>query len=1046
MPFRFAIAFCIITAADAFGAAAEAPAPGLASISVPHGFTVEAATTPGLSAYPMFMELDEAGNLYTAESTGRDMKADAMIESPEFMILRLSDSDGDGVYDTKTVFADALSFPMGVLWYQGSVFVAAPPDFIRLKDTNGDGVADEREVLLTGWNMRNSASLHGPFLGPDGWLYLTHGRHGYDIMSKEGVQFTGTASRIWRCRPDGTQLERVAGGAFDNPIEIAFTDAGETIGTMTYFRDPAQGQRDGLMHWIEGGVFPKPGESTAEFVRTGPLLPTMTKFARIAPSGIMRYDGDFWGEDYRDNLFSAQFNPHRVQRHILHRDGATFRTEDSDFLTSSHPDFHPTDVMQEADGSLLVCDTGGWYVDACPVSRISKPEITGGIYRIRKADAPAVADPWGRELGLASKSAQALAPLLGDRRPQVRRQVTSQLLIRGEKAIAPLVAIVDGVDDLVDAEGDPALARINAVWLLGQLGGDQSREALWRALVDPDFRVRIAAARMSALEDDRRAIPGLTALLFDPEAPVRRQAATSIGRLNGVEAAYMVYMAAAYAADPHEAHALIYTAIQLRMDKVARLALKHTHPSIQRAAAISLDQMEGDLLSVEDIMPFLTAEDDALRETGLWIASRHTDWSEAVLGQMVARLQGDAFEPESLRQIFLAYAGTADAQHQIAALLADPALDEPRKRFLLDIVEGASIDKLPEAWVSALGALIAGDNLALRWPAVSLVQTRGLAEHDDLLAEQAGNIALALDYRLHALAAIAGRLPELGDAAAAMVVEVLMNKDSDPALRQTAGRICAAATLSDATLMALAEEVLPNADVLTLPALLRAFAGEEDEAIGQALVAALASPAIPPHMLSPATLDPVLAGFPDSVRAAAEPLLAQHKEEEAARVEKLLELEPLVTSGDVGRGRRIFFGDQVACHTCHAIGDEGGNLGPDLTTVGLIRSGHDIVESVLFPSASLVQDFETYIVETEWETFDGVIARQDADSITLRTGVGEEVHVNRSEITSMTLSPISKMPDGLDTALTREEMVDLLTFLMSLNDNAWLIPTGEEEE
>tara|TARA_R110001592_G_scaffold313102_1_gene588508 strand:+ start:10 stop:606 length:597 start_codon:yes stop_codon:yes gene_type:complete len=197
-------------------------------------------------------------------------------------------------------------------------------------------------------------------------------------------------------------------------------------------------------------------------------------------------------------------------------------------------------------------------------------------------------------------------------------------------------------------------------------------------------------------------------------------------------------------------------------------------------------------------------------------------------------------------------------------------------------------------------------------------------------------------------------------------------------------------------------------------------------------------------MLSPTALNPVLASFPDAVKAAAEPLLAQQKAEEEVRVAKLLELEPLVSTGDVGRGRRIFFGDKVACYTCHSIGDEGGILGPDLTTVGLIRSGHDLVESVLFPSASLVQDFETYVVETEWETYDGVIARQDVDSITLRTGVGEEVHVNRADITSMTLTPISKMPEGLDTALTREEIVDLLTFLMSLNNNAWLIPTGQE--
>jgi hypothetical protein len=71
--------------------------------------------------------------------------------------------------------------------------------------------------------------------------------------------------------------------------------------------------------------------------------------------------------------------------------GASFRTDDSDFLTSTDPDFHPTDVIEDADGSLLVLDTGAWFIDGCPISRVAKPEVKGSIYRIRKIGAPAVA-------------------------------------------------------------------------------------------------------------------------------------------------------------------------------------------------------------------------------------------------------------------------------------------------------------------------------------------------------------------------------------------------------------------------------------------------------------------------------------------------------------------------------------------------------------------------------------------------------------------------------------------------------------------------------
>src|SRR5437879_11882105 len=91
---------------------------------------------------------------------------------------------------------------------------------------------------------------------------------------------------------------------------------------MTYFRDPENGERDALMHFVEGGVYPKWYSVVSEFKRTGDLMPVMTKFARIAPAGLARYRGTAFGAEYKGNLFSAQFNPHRVQRHIVYREGA----------------------------------------------------------------------------------------------------------------------------------------------------------------------------------------------------------------------------------------------------------------------------------------------------------------------------------------------------------------------------------------------------------------------------------------------------------------------------------------------------------------------------------------------------------------------------------------------------------------------------------------------------------------------------------------------------------------------------------------------------
>ena len=141
-----------------------------------------------------------------------------------------------------------------------------------------------------------------------------------------------------------------------------------------------------------------------------------------APSGLMRYRSDAFGREYADNFFSAHFNTHKVQRHVIERDGATFRGRNEDFLVSEDPDFHPTDVLEDADGSLIVLNTGGWFRIGCPTSRIDKPQIKGAIYRIRKKDAARPKQPRGGfdEVELLTRSPASMIPSLDDPRFAVR--------------------------------------------------------------------------------------------------------------------------------------------------------------------------------------------------------------------------------------------------------------------------------------------------------------------------------------------------------------------------------------------------------------------------------------------------------------------------------------------------------------------------------------------------------------------------------------------------------------------------------------------------
>jgi putative membrane-bound dehydrogenase-like protein len=998
------------------------------TIGVPGGFSIERVAAPDDIQYPMMATLDDRGRLFVAESSGKNVKGRDMPAHPECRISLLEDTDGDGRYDRSRVFADALSLPMGALWQGRSLYVASPPDFIRLDDRDGDGVAEHREVILTGWNILNTASLHGPFAGPDGLMYLTHGRHGYKIQTKEGALLEGMAARIWRCREDGSQLERVCGGGFDNPVELIFTPAGEAIGTMTYFIDPQNGQRDSLMHFVEGGVYPKPHPVVGEFKRTGDLMPVMTRFARIAPSGLLQYRGAAFGPEFKGNLFSAQFNPHRIQRHVLHREGATFRTEDSDFVTSTDPDFHPTDVIEDADGSLLFLDTGGWYVDACPLSKISKAERKGAIYRVRKIGALRIDDPRGAKLRLESLPPAELASQLEDARPPVRDRSLELLVAAGEAAVNALAN--------ASRQSPSPESRCSAVFALGRIATPAALEAVRAALDDRDFQVRIAAARVAGMTKDRQAVDRLSQMVKGDELPARRQAATSLGQIGEARVVAALLAAAAGVKDRFVEHSIIYSLIQLKDAPSMFAALDAASPQTRKAALIALDQMDDSPLRREQAAPLLDAADADLRRAALWVISRHADWAGAVIEFLRARLQApkfDAGEAAPVREALLAFAADGQVQSLVAERLRDPATDVERRVFLLETIERCSLKQMPADWIAGVAALLGSSDARVRQRTIALIRARRLEGMNEPLERIAGNPSESSDLRVAAISAVMARKPQLTDAAFDFL-RGLLPIGQEPGLRLSAAQCLGQAELSRGQLLALASRVLPQSDPLTLLPLLDAFRAANDEETGQALLAALGRASVNLEAIGGKRIEQLFKNFSDRIRSTTGALLARFEAEEASRVERLRQLEPLLAAGgDVGRGRNLFFGTRAACGSCHTIGAEGGHVGPDLTSVGSIRSGHDILEAIAFPSATMVPGHESRRVMTKTgnQVYSGVISEfeSDRDTVVLVSGPNDKLRIPRDEVASITPSNVSLMPDGFATQLTARELTDLLAFL-----------------
>ncbi len=1001
---------------------------GLDAMHVPEGFQVEQASAPGLVTYPVFAALDDRGRLFVCESAGKNVSDEEMNANPEFRIRLLEDTDGDGVFDRGKIFADKLTMCMGAAWYRGSLYVTAPPDFLRLEDTDGDGTADRREVILTGWPLRsNGTTLHGPYLGPDGWMYLTYNPPGYTykVKTKEGPVLEGQGGRVWRCRPDGTGVEWLVGGGFDNAIEIVFTPAGEMIGTMTYYTNPKMGLRDALLHFVEGGVYPKVAPIVNKYKRTGELMPAMTKFARIAPSGLVLYRGSRFGPAYRGNLFSAQFNPHRVQRHIVERDGGTFRSTDEDFLTSDDPDIHPTDVLEDADGSLLVVETGAWYLHSCPVSRIAKPQFKGAIYRVRKKGAAPVRDPWGKSLGLENRPAAELAPFLSDRRPAVQDKALDLLIQAGEASVEPLIRVRE-------TERSPEV-RAAAVFGLARIGKGKAPEAVRAALSDPHLVVRVAAARMVGLAKDREALHRLLEMVQRDEPAARRQAATAIGQIGDTGAVPALLAAAANPGDRFVEHSIIYTLISLRASEPLIGAVTNPNPKVRKAALIALDQMDGAALRREHLSPSLKDADPELRRGALWVISRHPDWSGELLKALRARPRGTEFpsdEEAALREALLSCCENGEAQKMLADALGDPAAGSRQQLFLLDTIEQCPVKEFPSVWTERLRQHLRGKDATLRARVVALIRSRRLAEMDDELERIALDEAESKDLRVLTLGVLVSRRPGLPDVSLQFLLR-LLRPETEADLRLSAAQVLGRAKLTESQLLTLARNHLSQADPLTLPNLLDAFRGARGEAIGRALVAGLLESSHPADGIAAERIPELLRNFPSAVQSAAQPLLARIQKEKESRGERLKALQPLLSGGDADRGRMVFFGKKAGCSSCHTIMAEGGDVGPDLTGVGAIRPGFDLLEAIVFPSASFVPGHEVYRVETAKEVYTGVQGESTPNEVVIISGPRDRVRIPRKAIVSMRPSLVSLMPDGFADNLTRSELADLLAFLQA---------------
>lgn len=378
------------------------PAASLACFDVVPGHVVELVAAEPLVFDPVAICWDDDGRLFVAEMS------DYPNGDGGGRIVMLTDADGDGTIDTRTVFAAGLPFPNGLLAWNGGLLVTAAPDILHLADRDGDGVAETSEVILTGFQAGNQQlRVNGLCAGPDGWIYAANGRSGGSITAPKRPDAPAVSidRHDLRFRPDTGEVEAVAGfsqfglafdaqgNRFSNwntapirqvifPLDVAVRHPLSAPPTdMEVLEDPIQQNR---LFPISGTPTTFNREPTDAFNASCGL--SIDRGSRLLPSGCAYVCEPLLNLVHRRELVPA---------------GVAFEArrpageETREFLASRDPWFRPVFTVTGPDGALWICDFYRRWVEHPDFVRAdlrdgvdwSEGTDRGRIWRVRPAGA-----------------------------------------------------------------------------------------------------------------------------------------------------------------------------------------------------------------------------------------------------------------------------------------------------------------------------------------------------------------------------------------------------------------------------------------------------------------------------------------------------------------------------------------------------------------------------------------------------------------------------------------------------------------------------------
>ncbi|MEP6949164.1 MAG: PVC-type heme-binding CxxCH protein [Ginsengibacter sp.] len=970
------------------------PAQALTTFRLPEGFKIELVASEPLIADPVAMDVDENGNMYVVELHGYPLDTSGLGK-----IKLLTDSDGDGIPDKSTLFADHLRMPTGIMRWKKGVLVVDVPDIIYLEDTDHDGKADIKRTMITGVALTNPQHIaNTPIFGIDNWIYLAHMG---TVTPRVSMEFSDSGSivryidnpsaktlprnadgRNIRFKPDTYEMEMLSGHTqyghtFDNWGHHICTDNSdhlyhEVIAARYLQRNP------NLLVEDASDYIPDHGNNCEVYpITINPENQLLTGRGIVTSScGVTWYQGGLFPDSFNNVTFIAEPVSNIVHADRINEKGATFTASrvylKKEFLASTDGWFRPVQFYIGPDGALYVIDYYRQIIehpewlseDVINSGALYNGSTQGRIYRVTPTATPKM--NWCNKIDLGKASTGELVKTLTSDNIWWRRNAQRLLMDRKDSSSTMLL------QQLLDTTTSPT-AAVHALWTLeGFHATDAARLAKALHHATPGVRENAIQLAELHLTDFPQIAKELLSLQNDPSAKVRYQLLCTLGNIHNTES-------------EAAQQKILMKDIEDKWVQIAALtsAKGNELALLQKSVQAFSSASEGKALFLSNCANLIgvSQQADDIKKV-IQLATNNNSpksdwWQAACLKGLSSSVSLKGVPP-----------GNFDADKSLLLSKFSPATPPLVRSAGIELLSGLGVTE-NNNWTTTLGSA------------------------KDAAANAKGDEA----YRNDAITFLA--LDKKGDYGA--LLEKIITSDEPVSLQKNALR-----TYNNLAPKAASDFVVRNWKNLShdlREAGMDVFVSSNGNS--NILLDAVKNGTIQSTAISWPMKEHLANSRDSNVRNRARQLIVSEVESREEAYTKYLPV--LGMKGDTAKGLVVF---RTVCGVCHQYqGQYGISFGPDLGSIQN-RAKASIMTDVLNPNRSIAVNYDLWIVtKKNGESLSGIMSSQTSATVTLTQLGGEHTTISRADIKMMETSESSAMPVGLERSVSKEQMANLLAFI-----------------